>query len=78
MLVFSTGFLNYCPFSMVSSPPSPTFVNKYTVKTYTVCKGGEYGVIGGKGASERSNTCRKVPLQVNLLYNDIWHCFLSV
>ncbi len=24
------------------------------------------------------NTCRKVPLQVNFLDNDIWHCFLSV
>jgi hypothetical protein len=24
------------------------------------------------------NTCRKVPLQVNFLDNDIWHCFLVV
>jgi hypothetical protein len=23
------------------------------------------------------NICRKVPLQVNFLDNDIWHCFLS-
>jgi hypothetical protein len=40
MLVFSTGFVNYCPFSMVSSPPFPHCVKKYTVYTYTVCKGG--------------------------------------
>jgi hypothetical protein len=26
---------------------------------------GESGVIGGKGASDRLNACRKVPLQVN-------------
>ncbi len=31
-----------------------TCVNKYKVYTYTVCKvGGEYGVIGGQGASDR-------------------------
>jgi hypothetical protein len=29
-------------------------VDKYTVYTYTVCKGGGgYGVIGGEGASDR-------------------------
>ncbi len=47
MLVFSTGFVNYCPsiFSLVSSPPHPS-VNKYTVYTYTVCKGrGNYRVV---------------------------------
>jgi hypothetical protein len=64
MLVFSTGFVNYCPFSMVSSPPFPHCVNKYTVYTYTVCKGGGgYGVIRREGA---------------LIYNDICQCFLSV
>ena len=61
MLVFSTGFVNSAPltFSLVSSPfPTPPFpcVNKYTVLTYTVqyVRGvGEYGVIGGKWASDR-------------------------
>jgi hypothetical protein len=47
MLVFSTGFVNYCP------PSPPPNVKKYTVYTYTVCKGGEYGDIGGDGASDR-------------------------
>ncbi len=53
MLVFSTGFVNFCPSNLLSgqlSPPTPLpSVNKYTVYTYTLCKGGEYGVIGGKG-----------------------------
>jgi hypothetical protein len=36
-------------FSLVSSLPP-----KYTVHTYTVCKGGGgYGVIGGEGASDK-------------------------
>ena len=51
MLVFLTGFVNYCHSNLllVSSPPC---VNKYTVYTSTVCKGG-YGVIGWEGASDR-------------------------
>ncbi len=60
LLVFSTDFVNYCPpltFSLVSSPPPPLplpCVNKQTVYSYTVCRGGgEYGVIGGEGASDR-------------------------
>ncbi len=67
MLVFSTGFVYYCPFPLLSgkSPPPIPCVNKYTVYTYTVCKGnGEYEVIGGEGASDRLNTCRKIPLEV--------------
>jgi hypothetical protein len=50
-LVFSTGFVNYylsLTFSLIIAP-------LYTVSTYTVCKGeggGEYGVIGGEGASD--------------------------
>jgi hypothetical protein len=49
MWVFATGFMNYCPLtsSLVSSPPLPC-VNKYIV-----CNKGEYGVIGGEGASDR-------------------------
>jgi len=35
-------------FSLFYSPPF-LWVNKYTVYTYTVCKGGVYGVIGGEG-----------------------------
>ncbi len=36
-------------------------MNKYTVYTYTVCKGREYGVIGGRGPQTD-----KTPLQVNV------------
>jgi hypothetical protein len=32
---------------------------------------GGYGVLGLR----QINTCRKVPLQVNFLDNDIWHAF---
>ncbi len=46
MLAFSTGFLNYCPSNLfsgwLSSSPLP-YVNKYTVYTYTGCKGGVWG-----------------------------------
>jgi hypothetical protein len=31
----------------------------------------------GRGLKQ-INTCRKVPIKVNFLNNDIWHCFLSV
>ncbi len=30
------------------------------------------------GGLRQINTCRKVPLQVNFLDNDSWHCFLLV
>jgi hypothetical protein len=55
MLVFSTGFLNYCLLSGYLSLPSPTppRVNKYTVYTYTKCKGGSMGVVSGDGVSDR-------------------------
>jgi hypothetical protein len=45
MLVFLTGFVYYCPFSLVSSPPL-SCMNKYIVYTYSIqCVRGEYGVI---------------------------------
>ncbi len=36
-------------FSLVCSPPLPCVNSTYIVYTYTVCKGGEYGVIGKGG-----------------------------
>jgi hypothetical protein len=60
MLVFSTELCELAPltFSLVElSPPPLPCVNKYTVYTYTVCKGGAYGVLGLR----QINTCRKVP-----------------
>jgi hypothetical protein len=61
MLVFSTGFVNHCPltFSLVSSPPLPC-VSKYTVHTYTMCKGWGGGWVWGhmRGVGLRQiNTC---------------------
>jgi hypothetical protein len=56
MLVFSTGFVKRCPSNLLPgySPPPPILcVNKYTIHTYTVCKGG--GVWGHRrgGVSDR-------------------------
>jgi hypothetical protein len=48
MLVFSTGFVNYCPSNLLSgklSPPPP--VNNFTVYKFTVCVGGG-GSMGSK------------------------------
>jgi hypothetical protein len=50
MLVFSTDFVNYWPFYLFSgyhSPPPPPplpCVNKYSVKTSTMCRGGVGGI----------------------------------
>ncbi len=67
-LEIQTGiFLTHlCPSitsSLVSSPPPHSLCefNKYTVYTYTVCKGEGYGVIGWEGPSQ-INTCGRVPL----------------
>ncbi len=57
MLVFSTGFVNYCPSTLTllsgyCSPPPPSplpCVKKFTVFTYTVCNGGGGGGIWGHG-----------------------------
>jgi hypothetical protein len=51
-LVFSTDFVNYCPSNLLPPPP-PRRVNKYTVYTLQCVRGGECGVIGGEGASDR-------------------------
>ncbi len=78
MLVFSNQLCELLPLwpSLWFNSPHPfTFlcVNKYTVYTYTVCKGG-YGVLGLR----QINTCRKLPLKVNFLDDDIMHCLLWV
>jgi hypothetical protein len=67
MMVFSTGFANYCPSNPLPSClalPPLSCVNKYSVYTYTVCKGGVWGHRRGGG---RWNTCRKVSLQIIFL-----------
>jgi hypothetical protein len=54
-----------CPSNLLSGstlPPPPFPVYKYTVYSYTVCKGGSSG-----SQTRQINTCRKVPLQVNFL-----------
>ncbi len=53
--------LTYSLVQLFPSSPLP-FVNKYTVYTFTVCKGeGGYGVL----ALRQINICREVPLQIN-------------
>ncbi len=71
MLVFSTQLcdlytLPCCPSPLLSGstlPSSPplTYVKKYTVDKYTMCKGARHEILGLR----QINTCRKVPLQVN-------------
>ncbi len=63
MLVFSTQLCKLLPLSpfLWFNSPSPPCVNKYTVYTYTVCKGGRVWVLGLR----QIITCRKVPLRVN-------------
>jgi len=83
MLVFSTQLcelLPLLPFSLVQlSPPSPPFLFEsvytvlYTCKQGVTWRGGGYGVLGLR----QINTCRKVPLLVNL-DGDILHCLLWV
>jgi hypothetical protein len=60
---FRPSFVNCCPSNLLSSSTLPSLpcVNKYTVYTYSVqCVRG-YGVLGLR----QTNTCRKVPSQVN-------------
>ncbi len=75
---FRSSFVNYCHSNLLSGyllPPTPfPCVNKYTVYTYTVCKGGgEYGVIGGRGP-----LTDKTPVAKFNFFDNIWQCFLSV
>jgi hypothetical protein len=59
---------------LTSPPPPLPCVNKYTVYTYIVCKGGGYGMLG----LIQINTCREVPLQVKqFLDDDILHCLFD-
>ncbi len=55
------------------APLSYSLVSSHPRSTRTQCVMGEYGVIGGEGASDRQNNCCKVPLQVNLTF-DITFC----
>jgi hypothetical protein len=55
MVVFSTQLcelLSLYSYLWLASSPLPC-MNKCTVYTYTVCKGGKYVVIGGEGAPDR-------------------------
>ncbi len=76
---FRTSFVKCCPSNLISGsslPPPLPCVNKYTVYTYTVCKGG--GVRGHRrgGDVRQKNTCRKVPLEENFLDDDSFLWFL--
>jgi hypothetical protein len=57
------------PFLWFNSPPFPVWI----VYMYKVCKRG-VGILGLR----QINTCRKIPLQVNILDDDILHCLLWV
>jgi hypothetical protein len=75
MVVFSTHLCELLPLSpslWFNSPTPPSLSEQVYCITYTVCKGGGYGVLGLR----QINTCRKVSLQVNFLDNEILHCLL--
>ncbi len=61
--IFDTAMWTFVhlTFSLVHSPPPPP-CDKFYTYTYTVCKGGGYGVLGLR----QINTCREVPLLVKL------------
>jgi hypothetical protein len=62
-----TKLLPLKPSLWFNYPPYPLpCVIKYTVFTYTVCKGDGYEVRRG-GGLRQINTCRKVSLQANFL-----------
>jgi hypothetical protein len=59
-------------------PPSPLpCVNKYTVYTYTACKGGVCGQGRGRGTQTDKTPATKSIYRSMFLDNEIWHCFLS-
>ncbi len=75
---FRRSFVNCCPSPLLPGltlpPPLLSYVNMYTVYTCTVCKGRGVWVLGlGK-----TNTCRKVPLEVIFLDDDILLCLLNM
>jgi hypothetical protein len=79
MLVFSTQLCELLPLSpspWFNSPPPPLSMCEYvhcycTVYCIHVRRVG-YGVLGLR----QINICRKAPLQVNFLEDDISHCLL--
>jgi hypothetical protein len=80
MLVFSTGFVNLRPltFSLISSTTLPC-VNKYTVYTYTMCKGRSMGSKEGRGSqTDKTPAAKSLYRSIIFLDNDFWHYFLSV
>ncbi len=83
MLVFSTGFVNYCPSNLLSGllsrPPSPLpCVNKYSVYTYAVCMVGVW-VHRREGLPQTDETpAAKSLYRTVSLDSDIWHCILPV
>jgi hypothetical protein len=75
MLVFSTQPYELLPLSLslvqLSAPsPFPVCISK--LYTRIQCGGGGYEILGLR----QINTCRKVPLQVKSLDDDILHCVL--
>ncbi len=64
---YGPSFVNCCPSNLFtgSNLPPPSLlpcVNKYILYTSMQCERGVYGVLGLR----QINTCRKVPLQVNI------------
>ncbi len=74
MLIFSTQLCGCCPSPLLSVqlPPPPVWISILYRRIQCVREG--YGVL----RLRQIHPCRKVPLQVIFLDDDIWHCLLWV
>ncbi len=72
LLFFDLAFRTVDNFSLVQTPPPPVWISILYTRIQCV-RGGVWG-----SGPRTDNTWRKVPLQVNILDDDILHCLLWV
>ncbi len=73
--IFDPAFFNCCLFPLLFGltlppPPFPEWISILYTRKQCVRGGGSWGSVF------KTDTCRKVRLQVNFLYDDILHCLL--
>ncbi len=79
MLVFSTQLWSVAALtlSLVQLSPAPLFPVWISIQYTRKCVRGVFGH-RREGGLRQINTRRKVPLQINFLYDDILHCLLWI